>query len=201
MPVRDLPSVEDLGRFNQNPPGIGFWDLVREDYQTYDRKISEPGFWAVFTHRLANARMGISNRWLRLPLTLLARMLYRHVRIQYGIELDAGVKIGRRIRIWHHGCIVMSARAIGDDVHLRHMTTCGVSRRHASREEDLNDRPIIGDRVDIGIGSTLLGGILVGDDAVIAGGSVVIRDVPSGALVGGVPAKILKDPATATATT
>ena len=52
--------------------------------------------------------------------------------------------------------------------------------------------PVIGNRVEIGTGAKVLGSIVVGDDAIIGANAVVINDVPSGAVVGGVPAKILK---------
>ena len=51
---------------------------------------------------------------------------------------------------------------------------------------------IIGDDVWIGMNSTILKNVRVGDGAIIAAGSVVTRDVPARALVGGVPARVLK---------
>ena len=50
----------------------------------------------------------------------------------------------------------------------------------------------IGDRVWIGARATVLKGVTIGDGAVVAAGALVTRDVPAGALVGGVPAKVLK---------
>ncbi len=49
----------------------------------------------------------------------------------------------------------------------------------------------IGDRVMIGANSTILPGVVIGDDAVVSAGSLVNRDVPAGAFVGGNPAKII----------
>lgn len=51
---------------------------------------------------------------------------------------------------------------------------------------------IIGDDVWVGANATILPGVTVGNYSVIAAGAVVNRDVPSGALVGGVPARIIK---------
>ncbi|RKY75790.1 hypothetical protein DRQ12_11285 [candidate division KSB1 bacterium] len=50
--------------------------------------------------------------------------------------------------------------------------------------------PIIGNNVTIGTGATLLGAITVGDGAKISAGSVVVKSVPSGATVVGVPGKV-----------
>lgn len=61
-------------------------------------------------------------------------------------------------------------------------------------ERSYTGRPIrVGSNVWIGTGATVLGGVSVGDNAVIAAGAVVTRDVPEGTLVGGVPGKILKN--------
>lgn len=84
---------------------------------------------------------------------------------------------------------------IGDDV----VISEGVIIRDSDNHELLYDgykktQPIsIGNHVWIGIGATILKGVNIGDGAVIAAGSVVTKDVPSGVLVGGVPAKILKE--------
>jgi acetyltransferase-like isoleucine patch superfamily enzyme len=50
----------------------------------------------------------------------------------------------------------------------------------------------IGENVWVGAGATILQGVTIGDGAVVAAGSVVTKDVPAGTLVGGVPAKVLK---------
>ena len=54
------------------------------------------------------------------------------------------------------------------------------------------DCPIIGDNVDIGSNSVLLGAIKIGDNSVIGAGSVVLHDVPPGDVVAGNPARSIK---------
>ena len=181
-PSHDAPLPR--GDRNQNPCGIGLLALLAEDYRTHDRKLFEPGLLAIAVHRLGNARMSIRPWLLRAPLSLAYRLTYTAVSWLWGIDLEYTARVGRRVRIWHHGGMVLGARAIGNDVHIRHNTTFGVLNRH-----DLDGKPIIGDRVDIGVGACIFGAVTVGDDAVIGANSVVLRHVPPGSVMMGVPAR------------
>lgn len=181
-PSHDAPLP--LGDRNLNPRGIGLLGLLVEDYRTHDRKLLEPGFIALAVHRFGNARMSVRPRLLRAPLSIMYRLMYTAVAWVWGIDLSYTVRLGRRVRLWHHGGMVLGARAIGDDVHIRHNTTFGVLNRR-----QLEGKPIIGNRVDIGVGACVLGAVTVGDDAVIGPNSVVLRDVPPGAVFMGVPAR------------
>lgn len=175
-----LPS----GRHNQNPPELGLLELIAEDFATYDHNPVEPGFWVVTLHRLANARMDVRSRLLRAPLTAAYHVAFTGMNWLWGIDLDYTVRLGRRVRLWHHGGMVLGARAIGDDVHIRHNTTFGLVSRH-----EVTGKPIIGNRVDIGAGACVLGPVTIGDDCVIGANSVVTRDLPRGATVFGIPAR------------
>ena len=168
----------------QNPPGIGLWDLIGEDFRTHDRRLSEPGFWALVVHRFGNARMSVRPRILRLPLSALYRLLHTALKWIWGIDLEYTVKLGRRVRLWHHGGMVLGARCIGDDVHIRHNVTLGVAHRIA-----LEKRPVIEDGVEIGVGAVIVGEVRVGRNSVVGPNSVVVNDVPAGWTVLGVPAR------------
>ena len=184
---RELPSHAaplPSGRHNQNPHDLGLLELLAEDFATYDRNPVEPGFWVVALHRLGNARMDVRSRWLRAPLTAAYHVAFTNMNWLWGIDLDYTVRLGRRVRLWHHGGMVLGARSIGDDVHIRHNTTFGLVSREAT-----HGKPIIGDRVDIGTGACVIGAVTVGDDCVIGANSVVTRDLPRGTTVFGIPAR------------
>jgi serine O-acetyltransferase len=183
------PAKPDFmrGDVNQNPPGMGLWALLREDRRTHDRTWLEQGFWAVAVHRFGNWRMGVRPRLLRLPFTLLYKFLYKWVEWTCGISLPYTVKLGRRVRIWHHGGMILHARSIGDDVHLRQNTTFGIARK-----DQRFQLPTIEDRVDIGCGAVILGAITVGHDSVIGANAVVLKDVPPYSVAVGVPAKVVR---------
>lgn len=186
--IGDKPSAHDAplprGDRNENPGDIGLLALLLEDFRNHDSNLLEPGFWAVAIHRFGNARMAVRFKLLRAPLTVVYRFMHTAMIWLWGIDLPYTTKLGRRVRIWHHGGIWIGARSIGDDVHIRHNTTFGILSR-----QDLNGKPIIGNRVEVGLGSSILGPVTVGDDCVIGPNSVVIRDLPPGSVVMGVPAR------------
>ena len=103
-----------------------------------------------------------------------------------GVDILPRARIGGGCIIAHGiGLVVGGYSVIGEDCTLLHGVTLGEARF------DEIDYPRVGDRVTIGAGATLLGGITVGDDAVIAAGAVVLADVPAGATVAGVPARVI----------
>ena len=170
-----------------NPAGVSFLSLLREDLRTYEGNLFEPGFWAVAVHRMANWQMSIRPKLLRAPVSMGVKVLTWVVELIGGIHLPYTVKLGRRVRIWHHGGIVLHARSIGDDVHIRHCTTFGIANR-----DQLRAIPIIEDRVDIGCGACILGNVTVGHDSLIGANAVVISDIPPCSTAVGIPARVVK---------
>ena len=92
-------------------------------------------------------------------------------------------EIGGGLYIQHGFATMISAQAIGEDCWINQQVTIG----HTG-----SGCPVIGDNVMITCGAKVLGGITVGDGAVIGANAVVIRDVEPGATMGGVPAVRLK---------
>lgn len=88
---------------------------------------------------------------------------------------------------------------IGDDVSIAHaVSLVSVEHDYAPsgniRDNALIKEPIrVGNNVWIGCGARILGGVAIGSGSVIGAGAVVIADVPEGVIVGGVPARLIKE--------
>ena len=60
---------------------------------------------------------------------------------------------------------------------------------HHSEEE----KPTIGNNVGFGPGAKVLGKVTIGDNCFVAANAVVVKDMPANSIIGGVPAKVIKD--------
>ncbi|HEX3698271.1 MAG TPA: glycosyltransferase [Polyangia bacterium] len=171
--------------------------LLAEDFATHDRDLTAPGFWAVATHRIGARALDQSRpRAERAVLDIAYRALFTGIDWIWGIHLPRTVALGRRVRLWHNGSMLLTAKSIGNDVHLRHDTTFGPlrDRRPVSAETAASggvELPTIEDGADIGSGVCVLGGVRVGRGAVVGANSVVLKNVPPNATVLGVPARIV----------
>ena len=105
-----------------------------------------------------------------------------------GIEIHPGASIGRRVFIDHGmGVVIGETAEIGDDCTLYHgVTLGGVSWNQGKRH------PTLGRGVVVGAGAKILGPFVVGDEAKIGSNSVVVKPVPPGATVVGIPARIVE---------
>ncbi|HEX3846998.1 MAG TPA: hypothetical protein VHV81_06420 [Steroidobacteraceae bacterium] len=163
-----------------------------EDLRAQREGLLGLGFWAILVYRFGHARFVIKNKIIRAPWTIVYIILNKAIEIFCGIAIGSTAKIGRRLSIEHHGCIVIhGASIIGDDCLIRHGVTLG-----NTGADDPFGAPSVGDRVQIGAGAKLIGRIRVGNDVIIGANAVVIHDVPDAAVVGGVPARRLSAAAT-----
>lgn len=139
------------------------------------------------TYRFANwVEVRVRVPLIRQLLLILARVLQGVVVMFMHVEIPRQVKIGRRLTLGHggHGTVINSKSVIGDDVTLLHLVTLAGS--HDGKA------PRVGDRVYIGCGAVLVGGVVIGDDAVIGANSVVVEDVLPGCTVVGAPARVVR---------
>jgi sugar O-acyltransferase (sialic acid O-acetyltransferase NeuD family) len=104
--------------------------------------------------------------------------------IDAGCVVFAGVVVNARAKVGVGG-ILNSGATVDHDCALGE----GV---HVSPGAHLAGDVTIGDRSWIGIGAAVREGVTIGDDVMVAAGAAVIADVPDGATVGGVPARILR---------
>ncbi len=141
-----------------------------------------PGLHALWLHRLAHFL------W-RHKLWLLARLLSHINRFLTGIEIHPGAKIGKRFFIDHgSGVVIGETSEIGNDVLLyQGVVLAGTTLEKKKRH------PTIGNNVVMGTGVVALGAITIGDGVRVGSGSVVLKSVPPGATVVGIPGRIVAD--------
>jgi putative colanic acid biosynthesis acetyltransferase WcaB len=106
-----------------------------------------------------------------------------------GIELRFATRVGPRLRLFHgQALVVHEASVIGADCILRQSTTIG---NKTLADGSPGPSPVLGNGVDVGANAVILGGITIGDEAVIGAGSVVLKDIPARAVVAGNPARVI----------
>lgn len=138
-----------------------------------------PGLHAIWLHRIAHAL------W-RNGFQLLARGISHFSRWLTGIEIHPGATIGPGLFIDHGlGTVIGETAEIGADCTLYHNVTLGgVSWERVKRH------PTLEDHVVVGAGAQILGPIRIGAHSRIGANSVVVKDVPPGSVVVGVPGRI-----------
>ena len=140
-----------------------------------------PSLWAMILHR-------ISHKLYNGKYYLMARFISQLSRFLTGIEIHPGAKIGRGLFIDHGiGVVIGETCEIGDNVLIYQGVTLGGTGKDAGKRH-----PTIGNNVMIGAGVKVLGPIKVGDNSRIGAGSVVLKEVPPGCTVIGVPGHVVE---------
>jgi serine O-acetyltransferase len=170
----------DLARYFVYFPSLTFAGKLRICLRT-------DGIWALFAYRLGRAlasrRRGVlgSLRWA------LFEALETAVRILTGIHLDVDAAIGPGFYVGHHGSIVVGPGVrIGRNCNIGQMALVAQAGPEGRR-----GTPSIGDRVFLGAGCKVLGGVTVQDGAAIGANAVVLDDVARNAVMVGVPARVV----------
>lgn len=158
---------------------------IHQDWISHGRDWTLPGFRAVAIYRLGVWRYGIAPRLVRIPFSLLYKVLFRHARSVYGIEIRDSASIGENFVVDHQsGIVIHGGCLIGDGCRIRQNVCLGIKS-----VDDLHAVPQLGNNVDIGAGAVLLGAIKIGDNVVIGANSVVLKDVAANKIVVGAPAR------------
>ncbi len=140
-----------------------------------------PGVHAILLHRLAHWLCGNG-------FSLGARLVSQFARWLTGIEIHPGAKIGRRFFIDHGmGVVIGETAEVGDDVLIYQGVTLGGTGKDKGKRH-----PTVKNNVVIGTGAKVLGAITIHDNVKIGAGSVVVKSVPEGSTVVGIPGKIVR---------
>lgn len=147
---------------------------------TFEILTTYPGVHAMMAHRISHALWQRGFKWL-------ARALAHFARWITGIEIHPGARIGCRFFIDHGmGVVIGETAQIGDDCTLYHGVTLG-----GTRWDEGKRHPTLGNNVVVGAGAKVLGPIRIGDRARVGSNAVILKDVPAGATVVGIPGRIV----------
>lgn len=162
---------EDIGAIRKNDPAAR---------SALEVMLVYPGLHALWMHRAAH-ELWTHDRQFG------ARLLSHANRFLTGIEIHPGATIGRRVFIDHGmGIVIGETAVVGDGCLLyKGVNLGGVSLARTKRH------PTLGANVVVGANACILGAIDIGDGARVGSGSVVVRPVPAGATVVGVPARVI----------
>lgn len=161
----DVASV-----FHRDPAARTTWEVLT----------LYPGLHAIWVHRVSHWFWCNRLKWV-------ARAVANVARWVTGIEIHPGAVIGRRFFIDHGmGTVIGETAEIGDDCTLYHGVTLGGTTWSKGKRH-----PTLGNNVVVGAGAKILGPFRVGNGARIGSNSVVVREVPDGATVVGIPGRVV----------
>jgi serine O-acetyltransferase len=152
------------------------WIYEGADWKSMLKALLADGTPAMFWYRL----MQWSRRWRLTPLELACNKI---MTCFCGCVIGRGAEFGPRFVLIHSNGVVINGGVVGGaDVKIEHQVTLGAERRRF---------PVLGDRIFIGAGAKVVGGVSIGDDVLIGANAVVITDVPPHSTAVGVPARCI----------
>ena len=156
---------------------------------TFEVVTNYPGLHALLLHRVAHALWKSGFYWLGRSVSTFSRWLT-------GIEIHPGATIGRRFFIDHGmGVVIGETAIIHDDVTLYQGATLGGTSPNKGKDHPSNQgkrHPTLESGVVVGAGAKILGPFSVGKEAKVGSNAVVVKEVPAGATVVGIPGRIVK---------
>src|SRR5687767_656911 len=165
--------------FERDPAARSTWEVLT----------CYPGLHAIYVHKVAH--------WFWMHhLRLAGRFTSNLGRWLTGIEIHPGARIGSCVFIDHGmGVVIGETAEVGDGCTIYQGVTLGGTSLYRGTKR----HPTLGPGVVVGAGAKVLGGFEVGAGARIGSNAVVVKAVPAGATVVGIPGKIVDDPSTKTA--
>ena len=140
-----------------------------------------PSMHAIINHRIAHVLYECN-------VPLIPRIINEMAHSRTGIDIHPGASIGENFFIDHGtGVVIGETTVIGDNVTLYQGVTLGGTGKDVGKRH-----PTLGNNVMVGSGAKVLGPFRVGNNARIAANAVVLREVPEGATVVGVPGRIVR---------
>ena len=173
MPFMFRQLREDIASvFARDPAARSTWEVLT----------CYPGLHAIWFHRIGHWFWTHGLRWFGRFTSHVSRWLT-------GIEIHPAVVMGRRVFIDHGmGVVIGETAEIGDDCTIYQGVTLGGTSLYRGSKR----HPTLGKSVVVSAGAKVLGGFTVGDGAKIGSNSVVLKEVPAGATVVGIPGRIVE---------
>lgn len=166
---------EDLKRFGGRKPNIKDWILKNEKWYIWQ-----------YIKVLRHVEYHLNNKHNLLYLY----WFFKYKRLCYNLKIDIKPNnLGPGVRIMHLGALIRIKRncIIGKNCTLLPGTVIG--NKHLNND---NSWVIIGDNCYIGLGVKIFGQVTIGNNVTIGANAVVTHDIPDNAIVGGIPAKIIR---------
>jgi len=158
----------------------GFFEKLRVFY-------GAPGLQAVLVYRFGSwINRTVRFKPVRIPLKLIYHVLEKLCIVLWGIHIADGAEIGGGLYIGHFSGVLIGPAKIGVDCNIAHQVTIG------RRVDGRGGVPVLGDRVWVGVGSVIFGGVQIGDGVTIGPLTVVSRNLPPRVLVMGYPMRLLR---------
>lgn len=118
----------------------------------------------------------------KVNLMFIKRLIQNHLEVKYSILISMNAKIGENLKFDHFmGIVIGEGVVIGDNCKIYQQVTLG---------QKGGEYPVVGDNVVIYAGAKVIGGVKIGNNALIGANAVVLHDVPDNSIAVGVPAII-----------
>lgn len=168
---------------------MNLFSLIRSDMRAKARWLyGDDALRNVVKARLTDGSTAmILYRWMqwaqRHHLTPLA-MLFNKLNVMGGCIIGRGADFGEGFVLVHSiGVVINTSVRGGRNVVLEHQVTIGAEKGAS---------PVLGDNVFVGAGAKIIGAISLGNGAKVGANAVVLDDVPAGATVVGIPARVVR---------